>query len=483
MTLPELGDWCVIDIARDGVLRRAKVGYALPTFATLAEDVMHMNGCDAELRQLVSRGPFLASNYQEERVPEGTLRELLERLNARSLMVVPLHVHGELAAVATFVASGDRGRTVGNDLVEREHYCDEELILAQEIVGRAAQIVESAQLQRKLRASEERLRLALTHAGISVFELDRALNLRWLHCPPVGLGAGVLVDDPELLSLARSAIDGRRGLTQEFRNGTNGTCRHFLVSVEPLYDAQELRCVIGAATEITETKRAQEELALELAFRERIMGVLGHDLRSPLSAVRALSQVMLRDDSTPADVREMVEQISRAAQRMSEMISTLLDFTASRFRGGLPITKEPSDLYEIVSAVIDELRAAHRGRLIGLDTHGDPRGHWDPARLAQVVSNLVANALAYGAVDQPVQVSIVGDIDVALSVSNRGPTIAPDLLTSIFEPFRRGPCVEQRGGLGLGLYIVDQIVRAHDGTITVESTSERGTVFTVRMSR
>jgi signal transduction histidine kinase len=102
-----------------------------------------------------------------------------------------------------------------------------------------------------------------------------------------------------------------------------------------------------------------------------------------------------------------------------------------------------------------------------------------------VVSNLVANALAHGAADQPVEVTIAGDHDVTLSVRNRGPAIPPELVTTIFEPFRRGPGVERSRtrGLGLGLYIADQIVRAHGGAISVDSTDERGTLFTVRVPR
>jgi signal transduction histidine kinase len=168
---------------------------------------------------------------------------------------------------------------------------------------------------------------------------------------------------------------------------------------------------------------------------------------------------------------------------MGEMISTLLDFTESRFRGALPITRAPADLGDLTAAVVDELRAAHRDRVITLDARGDTHGQFDGARLAQVVSNLVANALAHGAADQPVEVSLVGDHDIVLGVRNRGPVIPPELIATIFEPFRRGPGVESPRGLGLGLYIVDQIVRAHGGAVSVESTVERGTVFTVRIPR
>ncbi|HZS38916.1 MAG TPA: ATP-binding protein [Polyangia bacterium] len=483
LAIPELGDWCIVDVAVNGRLRRAKVAHADPALEPLADELMRLDGCDRALRELVARGPFVLADYAGERIADRELRALLERLGARSLLVVPLRIHDELVATATFVAGGASARRYG----------PEDLALAQELAQRAAQIVENARLHQKLRESEERFRLALAHARITVFELDRELRARWLHNPPLDQPVAPALGDAAagepgaaFAAIVRRVIDGGRGVTDEFAETMAGAQRHFLVSVEPLRDASGgVRGAIGAATDITETKRAQEELKQALAFREQMMGVLGHDLRNPLSAVRGLAGLVLLGDEAPAPVRSHVEQIDRAAKRMVELIGTLLDFTDSRFRGGLPIAPAPADLREIATAAIEELRAAHRERSVELDVRGDVRGEWDPARMAQVVSNLVANALTHGAADEPVQVSIAGDADVVLSVRNRGPVIAPEVLPTIFEPFRRGGAAD-RGpsrGLGLGLYIVDQIVRAHAGTIAVDSTAERGTVFTVRLPR
>jgi signal transduction histidine kinase len=216
-----------------------------------------------------------------------------------------------------------------------------------------------------------------------------------------------------------------------------------------------------------------------------MMGILGHDLRNPLSAVRALATLLLRREDLPESVRESLTEMGRAGQRMLEMIGTLLDFTESRFKG-LPVAPVPTDLHELCRGVVDELRFAEPGRAIELDLDGDGRGTWDPARLAQVVSNLVSNALKHGARHGAVRVHVSGDEDdVVLEVENQGPPIAPELMASLFEPFCRGSAPRDAShtrGLGLGLYIVREIVNAHAGEVSVESTRE-ATTFTVRLPR
>src|SRR6185312_11743241 len=151
------------------------------------------------------------------------------------------------------------------------------------------------------------------------------------------------------------------------------------------------------------------------------------------------------------------------------------------FRANLPVSPESMDLHDVCRTVIDELCATNPGRAIELLVAGDARGWWDPARMAQLVTNLVSNALTHGAKSEPVSVRLAAeDGSVVLEVKNLGPPIAPELIPVIFEPFRRGPTVEKKsrtGGLGLGLYIAQHIVRAHDGQIGLESTEAVGTIF------
>lgn len=229
---------------------------------------------------------------------------------------------------------------------------------------------------------------------------------------------------------------------------------------------------------------ASEERTRELAYREQVMGVVGHDLRSPLAAVRALVTLLLRRDDLPEPVRRSLEEIDRAGRRMLEMTALLLDFTEGRFTGHLPIAPAPADLHEVCRGVVEELRAAAPGRTIALHLAGDGRGEWDAARLAQVVSNLVGNALEHGGRDGPVRVSVRGvGREVVLTVEDPGPGIAPEILPVLFEPFRRGARAGGSVHAGLGLYIVRQIVDAHGGEIAVRSSPRRGATFTVRLPR
>ncbi len=243
----------------------------------------------------------------------------------------------------------------------------------------------------------------------------------------------------------------------------------------------------GAVADVTEQKRVQEALAEALAFRERMLGILGHDLRNPLSAVFAGSSLLLRRADLPEDAREQVARMDRASKRMLEMIETLLDFCRSRFKGTLPIAPVTVDLHEVARAVTEELRAGNPGREVELTTRGDGRGCCDPARMAQVLSNLVGNALVHGARDEPVRVSVAGEEDeLSLAVSNDGTPIPAELLPVLFEPFRQGPGsrdASRARGLGLGLYIAKQIVTAHGGEIDVRSSADGGTTFTVRVPR
>lgn len=170
---------------------------------------------------------------------------------------------------------------------------------------------------------------------------------------------------------------------------------------------------------------------------------------------------------------------------MTNIISQLLDFTRSRLGGGIPIDPKPIDLAEICAEVIDEMESAHPDRTVLFSADGDTRGLWDRERLAQVVSNLIGNAVQHGKPAAVIDVQLGNEDDaVTLRVHNEGPAIAADLLPSIFDPFRRQRSATGRGeGLGLGLYICREMIRAHGGEIAVQSSDGAGTTFTVRLPR
>jgi two-component system, sensor histidine kinase and response regulator len=228
-----------------------------------------------------------------------------------------------------------------------------------------------------------------------------------------------------------------------------------------------------AARAQTEALRAEEANRL----KDKYIGILGHDLRNPLSAISNSAHLLLRASDLPERHRKSATRILRASDRMGNMIRDVLDFTRGHLGGGIPIEPTSGNLAEICHRVVDETKAIHPERDIVLVAHGDLSGTWDRARLEQVVSNLVGNAVRHG--EGQIVVEAVGEEDqIFLRVKNGGPPIPVTELPTIFEPFRRGPETPQRSeGLGLGLYIVREIVRAHGGTVQVRSSADEGTTF------
>jgi sigma-B regulation protein RsbU (phosphoserine phosphatase) len=207
--------------------------------------------------------------------------------------------------------------------------------------------------------------------------------------------------------------------------------------------------------------RLEEERLSDIAERslvpaDQVIGILGHELRNPLSAIAALAKVTMSRDDLPGDVRERLAQMDRAAQRSLGMIEALLDFSESRWRGILstrPVLSEPR---EIAGRVIDEMRAANPDRVIALEVRSPEPFEMDPARIEQVLSNLIGNAITHGSADTPVEVAVdVCETEALLSVKNRGPVIPAEQITSLFQPFTQGGArlaqTERPRGLGLGL--------------------------------
>jgi two-component system sensor histidine kinase/response regulator len=219
-----------------------------------------------------------------------------------------------------------------------------------------------------------------------------------------------------------------------------------------------------------------------LRVNEMFMAVLGHDLRNPMNAVSTAAQ-LLEQRSADEAVRRTASRILSSARRMSRLIDDMLDLTRARLAGGIPLRRERTDFGAVVHRVVQEHQSAAPDSRIEVLCEGELTGDWDGDRLAQVASNLIGNALHHGEPGTPVHLRLDGshpDV-VVLSVANTG-TIAPDLLPHIFDPFRGGHQTAGRNhGVGLGLFIVQQIVLAHQGSVVVQS--EETTVFRVKLPR
>lgn len=221
--------------------------------------------------------------------------------------------------------------------------------------------------------------------------------------------------------------------------------------------------------------------------KEMFLAILGHDLRNPLGAILASATFM--SDTGDMD-RTLTTQIAEHARRATHLVEDLLDFTRSRLGGGIPINRAEADLRKIVHGVVDEITAVHPERDVRLEADERQIGQWDAARLSQALSNLVGNAVEHGTPGTTVRVELGGgEKHVAIMIHNRGAAISPDRLDGLFNPMKLSTAPREAsapgpsGHLGLGLYIAERIVHAHDGRIEVESSEARGTTFTVHLPR
>jgi signal transduction histidine kinase len=225
--------------------------------------------------------------------------------------------------------------------------------------------------------------------------------------------------------------------------------------------------------------------------KETFLAILGHDLRLPLGAIQTSAAFLLDVGELQEEAqRTLLTRIAGSATRSITMVGDLLDFTRSRLGNGIPVERTAVDLDRLVREVVAEIAAVHPAHPIRVESAGAAEGHWDPSRLSQALGNLIANAVQHGAAGSAVTVTLgdAGD-EAVVGVHNRGAVIPPEQLDGIFNPMKprrtlrlasaRGPTAS----LGLGLYIAERIVGAHEGRIDVESSEATGTTFTVRLPR
>lgn len=335
--------------------------------------------------------------------------------------------------------------------------------------------------------AEERLRLAIEAARLGPWEWDIAGGkVHWspaleaIHGIPVGSFDGsfeawkrdIHPDDVDrVLAIVGEGLEKKTGHNMEYRIvQPNGNVRWLEVRSRLQCDAEGRPArMMGVCLDVTERKQIEEA-------RDLFIGILGHDLRNPLQAIGVATSLLLRSDDLPMHLFKAASAVARSADRMDKIIADLLDFARGRFGQGIPITPRPVSMEAICRRVVDELALGHPEHDLSTSVDGDTTGTWDAERVGQVISNLVGNAITHGS--GVVRVSLHGEADaVRLVVMNDGKPIAPEALPLLFQPFftRTG----DRKGLGLGLFIASEIVKAHDGRIEVTSSHKEGTVFTV----
>ncbi|NBD09966.1 response regulator [Corallococcus silvisoli] len=264
-----------------------------------------------------------------------------------------------------------------------------------------------------------------------------------------------------------------------------GSDLHLMGSYHPVRTARGEVLGVGAVVvDVTRHMQAEGELRASAEFRERFLGIVGHDLRNPLNAIRMAASFLLASEQMPAALVRTASRIITSTDRMTRMITELLDFTRSRLGGGIPLTPGATDLGQVARQVVEELELAHPNRTVKVTAMGPLAGRWDADRLAQVLSNLLGNALQYSPAESTVELTLRGEAErVVAWVSNPGEPIAPEDLALLFHPFQRAHTgAHVPSGLGLGLFISEQIIRGHRGTLDVASDAKR-TVFTLTLPR
>ena len=220
------------------------------------------------------------------------------------------------------------------------------------------------------------------------------------------------------------------------------------------------------------------------ASKDMFLGILTHDLRNPLASVVMSGQLISKIGPLNERQTTLADQIIDSSARIDEIVSHLLDITRARFGSGLPVIREHMNMAYIARQLVDEARAGHPDHKFELEISGETEGEWDKARIGQVFSNLLGNAVQYSFKDTPIGITVKGDpTEVVLSVHNEGVIIPADKIARIFDSMIRVSAEdkehskEQTSNLGLGLFITKEIVTAHGGVLDVTSTEKGGTTF------
>jgi hypothetical protein len=303
---------------------------------------------------------------------------------------------------------------------------------------------------------------------------------------PAPLNAAETAAQTHAILRARSGFDIRQ-LVSEYRALRASVLRQaadaWAPASLPMDDVMRFNEAIDQAlAESVAFYSAQVERA-----RNLLLGMLGHDMRSPLQAIR-MTALYLHNLNAGKEVGAAAARLIRSGARMQSLLDGLVDFNRTQLGLGIHVDRRPCDLREHLGGQLDELRAIYPERVVELGIEGDCRGHWDGARIEQLVANLVINAIKYGAPGAPVRIAVTGDDRaVTIDVTNAGVPTAPDQLAALFEPLRCGGGAgsgssADEGSLGLGLFIAREVAHAHGGSIVARCDGAQ-TVFSVRLPK
>lgn len=449
------------------------------------------NERDGEGRELRSRSESLTVREKALGVREASINERESAMSRRELLLTEREELALLRSDALRAREEAREAAVARDrLFVQMREANEKLLVATVRAEEAADEANTARLE--IAKSEERFRSLVTTSAAVVWRanaegcihLDPDSWRRFTGMDVEGMpdeepGSGWLravhPDDRDQVRAAWvHAAATRTAYTHQHRlRRRDGSYAWVTSRAVPIPESGAVHEWIGTMTDISDRIRVEEA-------RERFIAILGHDLRSPVGAILMSVEVLLGDD-LPERSTKTVAGIRERARGMEAVIRDVLDFARGRLGGGIPVKRTWCDLGRICDEEVDEMTQAHPGRAIHWGGSGNLIGEWDADRVAQVLSNLIGNAVQHGT--DPIRIAAEDEGDeVVLSVRNGGAAIPASMIPQLFEPFRASG-KDAAEGLGLGLYIVSEIVRAHGGNLSARSAEGEGTTFTIRWPR
>ena len=358
--------------------------------------------------------------------------------------------------------------------------------------------------EREARIVQERLTLALEATALGIWDWDpRSNDLRAdARCKAL---LGLPPDAPLRFEQARAAVhpgdelswqasltaaldpagDGRYeiecrviGIADRQERWLRGSGQVFFQEGTPVR-------VVGTLLDVTARRREEMLARRRLEFEQQLIGIVSHDLRNPIAAMVTGAAILRQALPADSPLKRTAARVASSGERATRLIRDLLDFTQARTASGIPIARREADIHLVCKQAVDEIAFNNPGRQIVHRAEGEGRGAWDPDRISQVVDNLTRNAVSYSPPGSVVTVRSRDDgTRVLVEVHNEGTPIPEDVLPTLFEPFKRGERKQDPDrSIGLGLFIVREIVSAHGGEVKVRSTAAEGTTFCLDLPR
>jgi PAS domain S-box-containing protein len=419
------------------------------------------------------------------------LREL--RAAGYVLPIIVLSGHGDEETAVSVMKAGATGYLAKSNLSKT--------LLTQRLeyaLRLAKAEAEAERASNAAQASEALLSLIVDSVPALIAYIDKHQRYRWLnvayqnlHTVPrselVGKKLEEVVGPAAYAAVAPYVKQALQGTAVSFEQEIElrGKKRWLEGTYVPHHNGAHVEGFVAVIRDVTERHFHGEQVSRQRQFEQELVGMVSHDLRNPISVIMMGASVLQRRADTSPEAQRTLSKIINNSERMVRMVSELLDFTQARLGGAIPVQRRREDMHQLARLALDSVQMAFPDRKFTLETHGDGAGEWDPDRIVQILTNLLTNAIDYSPADSMIQITSHGEEShVRLSFHNSGEPIPEAVLPVIFEPFRRGNKAKtSNGNVGLGLYIVKQLVDAHQGRIEVSSQPDTGTTFNLTMPR